>query len=140
MKNMILVIIAVIVIVGAVVVFNRGNQDITTPEEWNGNMPSRNEEVDVAPEIVVRYSDSGFSPSAITVKSGSKVTFINQGPGLMWPASAPHPTHTILPSLDAKQGIPVGESYSYTFDQVGTWAYHNHLRPQNTGRVIVEPN
>ena len=55
-----------------------------------------------------------------------------------WPASAFHPTHEVYPGFDALKGINMGESYSFTFDKIGSWKYHNHLSPSVTGAIIVE--
>jgi len=88
--------------------------------------------------VAVTYSDSGFSPAAITVKAGNTVIFKNQSSRNMWVASDPHPIHTDYPEFDAKKGIAMGESYSFTFTKTGTWKYHNHLKSSDTGTVIVE--
>jgi hypothetical protein len=66
----------------------------------------------------------------------------------MWVASAQHPTHTVYPektdadclgsAFDACEGVSPGNSWSFTFNEVGEWGYHNHLRANHWGRVIVE--
>ena len=69
----------------------------------------------------------------------------------VWPASAIHPTHKVYPGsgiekcgtedadtiFDACKAIHPGESYSFTFDEVGEWKYHNHLQPSNSGTITV---
>ena len=55
----------------------------------------------------------------------------------MWTASNPHPAHTILPTFDQFKGSEPGSVYQYTFDQVGTWRYHDHINPAFGGVVIV---
>ena len=89
-------------------------------------------------KTTVTYTDQGFSPASVTVKAGNQVTFINQSSSSMWVASAVHPTHQALPGFDQLQGAARNGSYSYAFDQVGTWKYHNHLSPTQTGTVVVE--
>ncbi|MEX1112358.1 MAG: cupredoxin domain-containing protein [Candidatus Andersenbacteria bacterium] len=89
-------------------------------------------------EATIRISETGFSPTQLTVAAGTTVTFVNDGQALHWPASDLHPTHTALPGFDAKRGLPTGETYSYTFTEVGTWRFHDHLNPQETGTVVVE--
>ena len=66
------------------------------------------------------------------------MTWINRGAAPAWPASAFHPTHLLYPGFDALRGLNAGESYSFTFDKVGSWKYHNHLSPSFTGAIIVE--
>ena len=77
----------------------------------------------------IAYTDTGFSPQSITVKPGTTVTFVNQSSTDMWIASAVHPTHLELPGFDQLKGGPKGSTYSFTFEDVGTWRFHDHLNP-----------
>ncbi|OHA38709.1 MAG: hypothetical protein A3G03_02780 [Candidatus Taylorbacteria bacterium RIFCSPLOWO2_12_FULL_44_15c] len=64
----------------------------------------------------------------------------------MWTASAVHPTHRAYPTsggclgstFDACAGVQSGNSWSFKFDISGTWKYHNHLNPGDTGTIVVE--
>jgi plastocyanin len=91
-----------------------------------------------ASTITVTYNGTTFSPAQVTVMSGTTVKFVNQSNKLVWVASDPHPTHTDYPGFDAKKGLTQGQSYEFTFDKIGTWGYHNHLNPSQTGSVIVQ--
>ena len=82
--------------------------------------------------------DTAYAPANVTIKLGDTVKFVNDGAADRWPASAIHPTHEIYPAFDAKRPIRPGESWSFTFDQKGTWRYHDHLRPTTFGSVTVE--
>lgn len=100
-------------------------------------------------EHTVEITDSGFVPSEITIAKGDTVTFVNMG-GSSWPASNIHPTHTIYPGsdiskcgtgaaiFDACRGLAEGESFSFKFDEVGEWKYHDHLRASLRGTVTVQ--
>jgi plastocyanin len=90
-----------------------------------------------ATEATVTYTASGYSPSPVTIKKGGKVTFVNNSSSAMWPASAPHPSHTDYAGFDPKQGIIAGSSWTFTFDKVGTWSYHDHLNPTKFGKITV---
>lgn len=85
----------------------------------------------------VQYVQGGFAPKTITITVGTAVVFTNASNGGMWVASAVHPTHQLLPGFDQKQSVQAGGTYEYTFTQVGSWQYHNHVNPQDTGTVIV---
>ncbi|HKZ35920.1 MAG TPA: cupredoxin domain-containing protein [Patescibacteria group bacterium] len=85
----------------------------------------------------IAYTDTGFSPKSITVKPGTTVTFVNESSTDMWVASALHPTHLELPGFDQLQGEPKGATYSFTFEDIGTWSFHDHLNPTTFGSVIV---
>ena len=81
---------------------------------------------------------NGWNPSAITVKKGETVTWINEDPnGAHWPASSPHPAHTDYPEFDPKAPIAPGQSWSFKFDRVGTWHYHDHLNASTYGYGTV---
>ncbi len=86
----------------------------------------------------VDYLDSGFVPKIITVSVGTKVVWKNTGDKPMWVASAVHPTHQVLPGFDQLTSIGKGGAYAYVFTQQGTWRYHNHLAPADTGTITVE--
>lgn len=97
---------------------------------------------------VVEMSSSGFSPASIEIKKGDTVNFVAIDSGI-WPASALHPTHTVYPGsgitkcggddkiFDACEGVGQGGTFSFTFNEVGDWKYHDHLNPSRTGSVVV---
>src|SRR5437868_6984243 len=75
---------------------DQNNQTTTQPTvDQNGTL---NGSVDVGVNTPKTYevtlTDSGFSPSDLTVKAGDTVTWKNQSSSAMWVASAMHPTHT----------------------------------------------
>ncbi|PIR38008.1 MAG: hypothetical protein COV34_02885 [Candidatus Zambryskibacteria bacterium CG10_big_fil_rev_8_21_14_0_10_42_12] len=94
---------------------------------------------DTAPtsEVIVRYTNIGFTPESIRVAEGTTVTFVNESTSGMWVASDNHPSHTILPAFDQKAAVSMGGTYSFTFDTVGSWGFHNHLRPEHDGIVLI---
>lgn len=95
---------------------------------------------------VVQYDGLAFSPNMITIKKGETVRFVNNGKNPMWVASAMHPTHTVYPTkggclgstFDACRGYGTGSSWEFTFDEVGSWGYHDHLNASAWGKVVVE--
>lgn len=88
--------------------------------------------------VMLAIEDTGFSPQTVTVKSGTTVTFVNNGQGLHWPASDVHPTHNLLPGFDSLRGLGTGEEYSFTFTKTGRWSCHDHLHPALTCTITVE--
>ncbi len=94
----------------------------------------------------VIITSSGFSPSELTIVAGRTVTWINKDTVEHWPASAIHPTHALYPEtggcigskFDACQGLKQDEQWSFTFNQKGTWKYHDHLNLASTGTIVVE--
>lgn len=92
----------------------------------------------VASVATVSITDEKIIPATIIVKTGTKVTFVNNGQALHWIASDPHPVHSGLVGLDTLKGISTGETYSFTFTKAGTFGIHDHLHTQLTGTIIVQ--
>ena len=101
----------------------------------------------------ISYDDNGFHPDVVTIRVGEELRFFNQSNQLlMWPASAVHPTHKAYPGsgiekcgtaekdslFDACSGLNQGESFTFTFNQLGTWSYHDHLNSGLRGIIIVK--
>ena len=96
----------------------------------------------------VTYTDAGFSPETIEIESGETVRWVNNSTRNLWVASAVHPTHTLYPqkadgdclgsSFDACTGIAPNESFEFTFNESGSWNYHNHLSIGRRGTVEVK--
>ncbi len=90
---------------------------------------------DVIPaSATIVISKMGFAPAALTVKAGTKVTWFNKDLQPHWPVSEPQDG---LPGFDAMNGLSQGETYSFTFDRAGHWAYFDHLDPELTGTIEV---
>ena len=100
--------------------------------EMGQSMPSM-----AMPMETIRYTNKGYIPANITVKAGTMVMFVNESDQDMWAASNGHPAHTDLPTFDQFEFSPKGSQYVYTFDQVGSWKYHDHIAPIYGGVIIV---
>src|SRR6185436_6078649 len=123
---------------------------ITPPTPPPPPVTSTSTDTGAAMTAAVTYTASGFSPATVTVKKGGTVTFTQQGGSSMWVATGPHPAHTGYDSTSrtahctssytgAKpfDQCASGASYSFTFDKVGTWPYHDHMDATNFGKVVV---
>ena len=86
---------------------------------------------------IVKMTKSGFDPENVSVKAGESVTWVNEDTEPHWPASNDHPNHTVYPGFDAKKPIQAGESYTFVFEKVGSWGFHDHLNSRKTGTVTV---
>ncbi len=112
----------------------------------NATQPYVNNDNAVNKDNTIEITASGFNPSTLTINAGETVTWINNGVIPSWPASAVHPTHKSYPEtggcigskFDACKNLKQGEAYSFTFNQKGTWKYHDHLDPGSTGTIIVQ--
>ncbi len=75
----------------------------------------------------VELGEYGFFPEEITIRKGETVTFRTTRNEPFWPASNSHPVHDLYPEFDPKRALRPGETWSFTFDKVGEWGYHDHL-------------
>ncbi len=162
-KYIIVIIAVIVVLVIAGYLFfignNQVNQGLYTNESGNQqqvqqqtNTTTEGNTTQTGKMYEVIYTDSGYSPSEITIKLGDTVVFKNQSSGGMWTASGMHPTHTLYSGTSLDQHCPdqqnisfdectsvnSGGSWSFTFEKAGTWAYHNHLKINYFGKIIVE--
>jgi len=102
-------------------------------------------------ENTIEITSNGFSPKELTINQGDTVTWINKDTNEHWPASAMHPTHEVYPGssitkcgtdeqdliFDSCKGLKQDEEWSFTFDEKGTWNYHDHLVSGLYGKIIV---
>jgi len=93
--------------------------------------------VTAGPEHTVELRADGFYPETIAIQQGSTIIFSTTKTSPFWPASNLHPLHTIYPKLDSQRPLDQHESWSFRFDDIGKWEYHDHLNPTYTGRIIV---
>ncbi|MBI2098429.1 MAG: cupredoxin domain-containing protein [Candidatus Wildermuthbacteria bacterium] len=116
------------------------NQIAPTPTPQNNQTNEQTEQPEDTENTqrVIRYTDTGYTPNTLTVSQGETIVFHNESSKDMWPASAPHPTHTNYPEFDAKRAILPGETYEFTFTKVGSWKFHDHRDPAKFGTIIVE--
>lgn len=90
--------------------------------------------------FTVELREDGFSPSELKINRGDIVTFKTTRNSYFWPASDLHPTHTIYPDFDPKEPVAPTETWSFKFEKVGEWKYHDHLAPYFKGKIIVSDN
>ena len=115
---------------------------VNNPDETGGSVT----------EHVVEITANGFSPRELTISVGDSVAWVNKDAEEHWPASAMHPTHTVYPGsniekcgtseeteiFDACGGILPGESWTFVFNEAGSWGYHDHIINGLFGKIIVE--
>ncbi len=86
------------------------------------------------PLVDVALGSTGPTPASVTIKKGQQVTFTNQD-------TAPHQLtaeQTLLPGYDSGQVLNTGDSYTFTFETIGTFHYYDPQNAKFTGTVIVE--
>lgn len=99
----------------------------------------------------VTYDGSAFSPASVTIAKGGTVAFTDTAAATMWVASGMHPVHSGYDSTTMSEHCApgytgpapfdqckAGASYSFTFDKVGSWGYHDHKNASAFGKVVVQ--
>ena len=88
---------------------------------------------------IVRYTTYGFDPQTIEIKPGDGVRFLNNNISTMWVKAQAHPTAEYFEYASLNQGRSsyLGESYIFTFTQLGSWGYSNLNKNSHKGVVIV---
>lgn len=80
---------------------------------------------------------NAFVPAFLTIKKGTEVSWTIADEESHRVASNPHPSHSQTPGLDSKDSLGPDSSYSFTFDQPGTYSYHDHMNPTVSGTIQV---
>lgn len=99
---------------------------------------SKNQTVVATVTVTMKSGPNAFEPSALNIKKDTKVIFKNEDTVDRWPASDLHPTHGIYPEFDPQEPVTPGSEWSFVFDKVGNWKYHDHLIPSFRGEIKVE--
>ncbi len=93
----------------------------------------------ITSQAEVTMTGSGYEPAEVAIRAGESVRWTNDSQWPMWVASDPHPSHDGLKGFDQRQLLRRGQTYQFTFEQAGTYGYHDHLNPAKRGTVRVNP-
>jgi plastocyanin len=136
-KAVTVIVILIIISAGAWLIFgnkNTSNNSSTAPQnhinQQSSSQISQSQSQPTSTDAV-KIENFAFSPSAITVKKGTKVTWANND----------STAHTVTEN-DGKNGpsspeMAPGSSYSFTYNELGSFKYHCTLHPDMTGTVTV---
>ena len=139
-KPLIIAISIIVVVIGGFVVAGLMNQSDKMTETGTHNssdMPARQSETntnETAQESnAVTIENYAFNPANITVKKGTTVTWTNND------AAEHNVEFDEEPATGDKEGplLSKGETYSFTFDTVGTFGYICSPHPYMKGTVTV---
>lgn len=144
-KSTLLVIgIVALLIIGGVLVWLIARQtsapSTVTPQTGSASQssPAHNQNMATTPpqsgEVNVTMQDLAFTPTTITIKKGTKVTWTNND----------SVRHNVVADATNAAGLPTENdlfgkngTYSFTFNSVGTVKYHCTAHPFMTGTVEV---
>lgn len=91
-------------------------------------------------EVLVVYSDKGFTPGVLKITRGASIRFLNaSGKALrIAPQIDPAYSTTAYRGFEASSSIRKGESFQISVTLPGVWGYRNLNDPGSIGVVIVE--
>ena len=78
----------------------------------------------------VKIDNFSFTPQTVTVRTGTKVTWINKD-------DVPH-TVTSNDKKFKSRALDTDEQFSYTFSVPGTYSYYCSVHPHMTGKIVVQ--
>lgn len=83
-----------------------------------------------AAAMSIHISGFAFNPNTLTVSKGATVTWTNDDPS----------AHTIVSDSGAfsSGSLGRGDTFSHTFTESGTFAYHCGVHPSMKGKVVVQ--
>ena len=84
----------------------------------------------LAESTTVKIDDFAFSPPSLTVKIGAAVTWLNKD-------DIPHTVASKTRVFKSK-ALDTNDSFSFTFNEAGTYEYFCSLHPHMTGTIVVQ--
>jgi plastocyanin len=92
----------------------------------------------IAP-AAVSITKNGFSPSTVTLKVGQAVVWTNDDVlSHLVVADATQPLNPTEPIPNSGPALSPSDSYSYVFNQAGSYGYHDTKNPNFKGTVEVK--
>ncbi len=135
MKKAIILVLAIVVLGGGVWWFMSQQQPASKVPAGDEPTATQSQDNTQSGEVTVTMKNTAFSPQSIKIKKGTKVTWVNQD-------SVQH--NVVAADADVSGGLPTTNallskdgSYSFTFNQTGTFDYHCTPHPFMTGTVEV---
>ena len=132
-KAVIAIVVIIILGVGGWALTHNNNSSTANNSSSSNQTANTSAQQPISTDTVTIQNFS-FSPADITVTKGTKVTWTNKD----------STRHTVTEN-DGKNGpsappLDPGKSYSFTFNQSGTFHYHCSIHPEMTGTVTVTDN
>lgn len=116
--------IAVIAVIGFGIYYIASKPALIVPVSNNSTAPATE-------NTTVSIKNFSFNPPTLTVKTGTKITWVNND-------SVPHTVTSDASNFFDSKTLSPGESFSFVFTDIGSTNYHCAFHPTMKGDVIVE--
>lgn len=138
-----LIALIVVLLLGGLVAFNQlklgktaispGMTSVSSPASEPASPETQTGEnvVTQQAEVSITIQNFSFSPAAITVKKGTRVTWTNQD-------NVKHDVTSDTGSELGSELLGTGETYAHVFETTGTYAYHCNPHSRMQATVVVE--
>ena len=127
MKKILVILVALIVMGGVYYLTADNETQIPTPTPTSSTSAV---ETPTSSNVTVNIKNFVFDPATISVKPGTRVTWVNND-------SVPHTVTSDSGSLLNSGTLAPGQSFSFSFSSVTSVNYHCALHPAMKGTVIV---
>jgi plastocyanin len=107
---------------------NSNMSNIKMPEKRTSEASKENTPNSALNEVIIQ--NFSFAPATLTVKAGTKVTWVNRD-------DEPH-TAADTDKRFKSSTLDTGDKFSFTFNEPGTYNYYCTLHPKMTGQIIVK--
>lgn len=121
-----------IVAIGAVMTLGGASaSSASAPGQASAIVQAVSAEATGGPAVEIKIDNFAFTPGVITVKSGTRVTWINHD-------DIPH-------TVDSTQGkfksaaMDTDDKYEFRFTAPGEYPYYCRMHPKMTGKIMVQP-
>ena len=123
---------AVAATIATAVACGGGSSSPTSPSDSGGGSSGGGTVSDTA--TITITSAGVVSPSAVTIRQGGRVTFVNNDSRSHDIASDPHPTHEDCPPIDQAGFLSPNQSRATgNLNVVRSCGFHDHNLPTSTG-------
>jgi len=125
-------VVALVLVLLIVANNSRKNDTVSAPENNSTNVATQTQDSDTANQNQIAIENYAYSPKKITIKKGTQVTWTNKD----------NAKHDITPDnqtdeFKASRLLGKGESYSVTFNTVGTYTYYCSPHTYMKAEVVV---
>ena len=136
--SFLILIVFVSALVTGYLFLNNSQQKNLTQNPVTQNVPKIKNQKNV-PSETVTLTSTGFNPQVLTIKTGTRIVWLNNSGVVGTVNSDNYPTNLLYPFLNFGQ-FANGSSFSTVFNKPGTYTYYNFLSQNQSqkGTVIVE--
>lgn len=123
--------VIVVIVIGGIYVFLKNNQpapSATPPLKSAASVTNPNASPDSSTAVMIQ--NFAFSPATLEIKKGKTVTWTNEDSS----------DHQVASDTNVFSGSPLskGQTYSFTFNETGSFPYHCVIHPSMKGTIIVK--